>query len=80
MGTDSVLADCRNDYHSDINYWRFMTIRNWGELAYGDWTLTITDCTTGDIGNLNFWELSIHGHTAPIVEDTGSISVPSVPW
>lgn len=64
-GTVSHLATERlSDAGSGFNRWRFGSVRHWGELAGGTWTLTVTDRVTGNVGVLTSWRLSIFG-TAP---------------
>jgi subtilisin-like proprotein convertase family protein len=60
-GTESVLAERRNDNGDNYNDWRFMTVRNWGETANGTWTLQVSDAGAQDTGSFNSWQLILHG-------------------
>lgn len=66
-GTDSILM-----YHVENGAYtsrygitgvdfEFSTVANWGESSAGDWTLTITDETGGNVGTLNSWSLEFLG-------------------
>ena len=74
-GTSGLIAN-RALYHSDvadpndfgsqndnINF-RFSSMRQWGEIAAGEWTLTVRDAATGQVGTLNTWELRAIGDFA----------------
>jgi len=61
-GTVSVLAENRHDTNADYYFWRFMTIRNWGESSYGTWRLTVTDTSSGYTGHVNYWSVAVYGH------------------
>jgi kexin len=54
-GTKSVLSPGKRPETTQLTsdneeeYWKFMTVRSWGEMAQGDWTLEITDLLAGDV-------------------------------
>ena len=65
-GTSATLGN-RSLYHSDVadpldfgtqnenlNF-RYSSMRHWGELAAGAWTLTVRDAATGQFGSLSTW-------------------------
>ena len=87
-GTESVLAEKRNDRNPNYAYWKFMTIRNWGEGSFGPWTITVSDETHDNtIGMLNFFEINIYGHEhigGNTFGDDNSqsydVGLPSIPW
>ena len=71
-GTSGLILN-RVLYHSDeadpedfgsqndnINF-RFSSMRQWGEIAAGEWTLTVRDAATGQVGTVNTWELRAFG-------------------
>ncbi|MDJ0724130.1 MAG: S8 family serine peptidase [Prochloraceae cyanobacterium] len=39
----------------------FGSTQHWGETGVGDWTLTVKDLKTGDLGRLNNWSLTLYG-------------------
>jgi len=39
----------------------FTTVRDWGEVANGAWTLQVIDAATGDTGTLQSWSLNLYG-------------------
>ncbi|KAI9105444.1 peptidase S8/S53 domain-containing protein [Phlyctochytrium arcticum] len=74
--TESVLAAprFRDDAKDGFVDWTFMTVRAWGEKAYGTWTLSVEDVRLGDtdpytgepftVGELESWILTVHGRCA----------------
>ncbi|MDH2917849.1 MAG: S8 family serine peptidase [Sideroxydans sp.] len=44
------------------NAWVFGSAAHLGELANGNWTITVKDSFAGDIGNLQSWSLKFYGH------------------
>jgi Ca2+-binding RTX toxin-like protein len=77
-GTTSVLMNRPGKDPNDPNdrgstgddvAWRFYTTHHWGESSAGDWTLTVRDLVTGEIGMLNSWSIKFHGDT-PSNDDT----------
>jgi subtilisin-like proprotein convertase family protein len=42
-GTESVFCEPHSDQDNSFTNWTFMTVRNWGEMSNGTWTLSITN-------------------------------------
>ena len=42
----------------------FDSVQFWGETSNGDWTLTVTDTETGDVGTLDSWSINLLGDLA----------------
>ncbi len=61
-GTKSVLAATRNDSQNNYNNYVFTTVRHWDERSAGDWTVHVSDRTSGTTGTWNNFELRIYGH------------------
>ena len=77
-GTVSKLSTGRaNDIGANL-YWRFSTVRHWGESAAGTWTVTVADTAADAItGTLNTLVLTLYGSNAaaagvPVVTSAGS--------
>lgn len=70
-GTQSVLADVHDDANSDFPNWKFTSIRHWGELASGTWSIRVSDGTSADTGTFASWRLIIHGRH-PALADVGT--------
>jgi len=60
-GTPSILAQSRMDGNPDYPGWKFTTVRHWGELARGVWTLKVADVLAQDTGTFDSWQLILHG-------------------
>ena len=60
-GTESVLAQKRDDSGNNYNNWVFSSLRHWDEDSLGDWTLKVRDQGNNDEGTWNSWKLMIHG-------------------
>lgn len=61
-GTSSRLSEKHNSVTNySYNNWKFSTVRNWGENAYGTWTVRVADVAAVDLGTLNDLRLEIHG-------------------
>ena len=60
-GTESILAEQRVVSGTNLTDWYFMTVRNWGENAMGDWTVIIDDGYNADTGTFVDFQLIIHG-------------------
>jgi uncharacterized repeat protein (TIGR01451 family) len=73
-GVQSRLAELHGDATADYNNWRFMTVRNWGESAFGTWTLTVRDRAAGNTGTLTGARLEIYGSRGSVVVPTVAIS------
>lgn len=64
-GTSSVLAEVRSDNQNNYQAWPFMTARNWGEPASGNWILKMTDEVASNSGSLTGVKLKLYGTTTP---------------
>ena len=71
-GTESILAEKRDDQNRDYNSWRFTSARHWDEVSTGTWTLQVRDKASSYYGTLNFWELNIYGDTSRGVATTNA--------
>ncbi|KKL27402.1 hypothetical protein LCGC14_2385490, partial [marine sediment metagenome] len=61
-GTQSILAEQHFDFIGNpYSNWVFTSTRNWGEMAEGDWTLTVRDLSAGTTGTWNSWTLNAYG-------------------
>lgn len=62
-GTESILAELHNSGADTAHYdhWTFSSLRHFGEISAGNWTLTVTDRAFGDAGTLKAWEINIYG-------------------
>ncbi|HYW77925.1 MAG TPA: FG-GAP-like repeat-containing protein, partial [Thermoguttaceae bacterium] len=68
-GTQSILAERHTDpANAQYNSWVFTSVRNWGEMAEGDWTLTVRDLSGLDsnVGTWNSWSLTAYGMVEPM--------------
>jgi subtilisin family serine protease len=77
-GTESIFCEPHDDDQNSLENWKFMTVRNWGEISNGNWTLSITNHGATS-GNLTDAELVVYGtevgaatNPAPIVTLVGS--------
>ena len=59
-GVVSRLATPRSDPFTNLN-WRFSSVRHWGELAAGTWTLRVADVAPENTGTWNSWSLRVYG-------------------
>jgi subtilisin-like proprotein convertase family protein/subtilisin family serine protease len=69
-GTVSTLATKDlGDNGSNYIDWNFSSVRHWGEVAKGKWTLSIKDLTRGDQGSFDSATLTLYGTdaTAPAI-------------
>ncbi|MFO1439328.1 MAG: S8 family serine peptidase [Verrucomicrobiaceae bacterium] len=51
-------------HSTDLNLnmdWTFSSIRHWGESAAGNWTVTVSDLATGNLGTLTSATLTLYG-------------------
>ncbi|HMO91153.1 MAG TPA: S8 family peptidase, partial [Pirellulaceae bacterium] len=64
MGTQSLLATL-HPHGAAYNNWVFMTVKNWGELSQGDWTLRVRDGWSGDQSTWVNWTLNLYGTAIP---------------
>ncbi len=60
-GTESLLAAPRSDSTSNYSNFVFTSVRHWGELSDGDWTVHIADERPSNIATWNSFELRVHG-------------------
>jgi subtilisin-like proprotein convertase family protein len=64
-GTPSLLAQQRvGDPHDNYVDYVFTSLRHWGELAAGEWTVRIADRAAGDLATWIGFRLVIHGTPA----------------
>ncbi|WP_375459324.1 calcium-binding protein, partial [uncultured Enterovirga sp.] len=63
IGVDPGSTSDRGSTADDVN-WRFTTMHHWGESSLGDWTLTVRDLATGEVGQVENWTLKIYGDAA----------------
>lgn len=61
-GTESVMLEQRSpDFGANITGYRFLSMRHWGEMSAGVWTLTITDTNANGIsGTFRNWVLHLN--------------------
>jgi subtilisin family serine protease len=64
-GTQSILGTPRNDAGDNYSNWVFSTVRDWGEMANGMWTLEIRDGLSLDVGVFNSWSIKVYGTLVP---------------
>lgn len=60
-GTVSRLAERHGDTNADYADWTFMTVRNWGEVSEGTWTVRVADRAPQIGGILNSLSLTCYG-------------------
>jgi subtilisin-like proprotein convertase family protein len=61
-GMASKLAEMRpDDSENHFSNWTFSSVRHWGELSQGTWTLRVADLDAGTTGILQSAELQIYG-------------------
>lgn len=59
--TDNVeLLELGEFYQKGLDF-TFSSSFNWAETGQGEWTLSITDTQSGDLGTLNRWDLRLYG-------------------
>ncbi|NER82555.1 MAG: S8 family serine peptidase [Leptolyngbya sp. SIO1D8] len=75
-GTESILAEQRNDTGDNYQNWVFTSARHWGESSLGDWTLKVADKNGGEIGNWDSWRLNIFGTESTEPVPVVSVTVP----
>jgi len=59
-GTESIFCEPHDDDQNSLENWKFMTVRNWGEMSNGNWTISITNGGATS-GNLTDAELVVYG-------------------
>ncbi len=67
-GTESILAEPRDDPQDNYANFVFATRRCFDERAFGTWTLRISDLRAGDAAVLNSVRLNLTGRPVPPVE------------
>jgi subtilisin-like proprotein convertase family protein len=68
-GMVSKLAGLHKDPNADYTNWTFSSLRHWGELSTGTWTLRVADLRSGTNttgGTLTAAELEIYGSPIPL--------------
>ena len=60
-GTESRFSEEHLDSNPDYNGYTFLSVRHWGEMANGDWTLKVADVSAGDRGTLQTASLKVLG-------------------
>ena len=93
-GTQSVLAATRttDGYvdpttgafvpNADYTSYTFTSVRDWGEMSTGQWTLQVSDrAANGQVGTFNSWQLNLFGTTdyPPIADDFSANTPGSTP-
>jgi subtilisin-like proprotein convertase family protein len=73
-GTQSRLAERRNDSGDHYSNWTFSSVRHWGESSQGTWSVKIADLAGGDVGTLNSITVTVFGTTAGPVNQPPVIS------
>lgn len=68
-GMESRLAERDFTPVFDYNGWKLMSVRNWGELAKGTWTLQVADRGFGGSGTLDYAKLDVWGTSTNVVPD-----------
>lgn len=61
-GTNSVLTKTRDDSQNNFSNYRLTSLRHWDEDSQGNWTLQITDRSSGTTGTWNNWSLNLFGN------------------
>lgn len=76
--TTSVLAYAASSLTSGANFsnWSLMTVRNWGELAAGTWTLRIADRVSGTTGTNTSARLTFYGTSATAASNQPPVLAP----
>lgn len=74
-GTESILAETHRDVNDNFDSWVFTSARHWDESSMGDWTLEVTDNTTGETGTWNSWQLNLYGTEPGATGDEGTQQV-----
>ncbi len=72
-GMTSKLAEEHSDGGNDM-HWTFSSVRHWGELATGTWTLKIADMAAQDTGTLNAATLTLSGAPTTLAAWSGTFT------
>ena len=62
-GTQSRLAEMHSSTGPSFAAWPLLSVRHWGELAQGNWTVQVADLAPGNTGTLNAMQLDLYGTT-----------------
>lgn len=79
-GMVSRLAEVRNDTNANYTNWTFSSVRHWGEMSSGTWTLRIADRSSNGNssgGTLTFAELKVFGTEAGPVNPVPVVAITS---
>lgn len=60
-GTVSEITRSHADEIKVYGRWTFGTVFNWGESSLGEWTLSVSDVWSDDIGSISSWTLKLSG-------------------
>lgn len=60
-GTVSQFTEEHNDSGTNIANYTFMSVRHWGEMSNGTWTVNVADTAPGDTGSIRSLQLTVHG-------------------
>lgn len=63
-GMVSQLSEKHDDGGNNYTDWTFSSVRHWGEMSQGTWTLKVVDQSPTDSGTLTAAEMSIFGTNA----------------
>ena len=64
-GMKSRLAEIHQGKGKDYKNWTFSSVRHWGEMSPGTWTINVTDRRKGTKGKLSAATLTLFGAGAP---------------
>ena len=64
-GTVSRFSQAHDDPNDDYSNYTMLSVRHWGEMANGQWTLNVSDASPGDTGKLLAASLKVLG-TDPV--------------
>lgn len=79
-GTVSRLAELRADTNDNYTDYTLSSVRNWGEISSGNWTLKIADRRSDSNltgGTLTFAELTVFGVASPPVNTPPAVQITS---
>ncbi|VEP17726.1 putative Furin [Hyella patelloides LEGE 07179] len=75
-GTQSVLAEFRDDDGYNYDNWMFTSACHWGESSQGEWTLTVSDNKNLISGTWNSWEINLYGTANEPVDSPPTVVTP----
>lgn len=76
-GTVSRLCETHDDNVNTLSDWSFMSVRHWGELSTGTWTLRVADRLAGTTGSLTSAVLTLYGSSATPVNPPPQVTLTS---